>query len=184
MNTFLRATCLAGAVMLAGCASGGDPEPASNRGDIAAAAAGDLTSIRYEVGPCHGFCPVYSVEVRADGTTTFIGQQHTQARGRQVRQNDAQAFSRLQQALAPWQPMMDQSRESDDCGPRVTDMSHYTVTWIWHNGHRATLLHDGGCRSARARSLTHLLGDRMPQTLGISNWIETPSSDAMEVPAN
>lgn len=185
MKAFLLSGVLVGAVLLAGCAGGGDQRPASARGDTATPAVGDLASIRYEVGPCHGFCPVYSVEVRADGTTTFIGQQHTQVYGKQARQNGAQAFTRLQRTLAPWQPVMDQQRDSTDCGPRITDMSHYTVTWTGLDGRQAQLLHDGGCRSASALSLTRLLGEEIPDRLGISNWIGTPSmSNAVAAPAN
>ncbi|ART63331.1 DUF6438 domain-containing protein [Kushneria marisflavi] len=184
MNTFLRFALLAGAVVLAGCA--GDENQMHSKGphDSTAPAAEQLASIRYDVGPCHGFCPVYSVEVRADGTTTFIGQQHTQVYGKQARQNGAQALTRLQRTLAPWQPVMNQQRESSGCEPRVTDMSQYTVTWTGRDGRQATLLHDGGCRSASALSLTHLLREEIPQTLGISNWIGTPSSNAVTTPVN
>lgn len=185
MNAFCLSALLAGAVLLAGCAGGdGQVRPADQR-DSAAPRVSDLASIRYEVGPCHGLCPVYSVEVRADGTTTFIGRQNTQVYGRQARQNGAQALTQLQRTLAPWQPVMDQQRESSGCGPRITDMSHYTVTWTGHDGRRAQLLHDGGCRSASALSLTRLLSEDIPDQLGISNWIGTPStSSAITAPAN
>ncbi|WP_445620416.1 DUF6438 domain-containing protein [Kushneria sp. Sum13] len=184
MKAFLVSGVLAGTVLLAGCAGSGDQTSASGRDDRAAPVAGDLASIHYEVGPCHGFCPVYSVDVRADGTTTFIGQQHTQVYGKQARQNGEQAFTRLQRTLAPWQPVMAQQRDTPDCGPRITDMSHYTLTWTGRDGRQATLLHDGGCRSASALSLTHLLREEIPQTLGLSSWIGTPASNAVTTPVN
>ncbi|MFC0337383.1 hypothetical protein SAMN05421848_1832 [Kushneria avicenniae] len=183
MNTLCLSALVASAVLLAGCAGGSGQVRPTDLRDSAQSRAGDLESIRYEVGPCHGFCPVYSVEVRADGTTTFIGRQHTQVYGKQARQNGAQAFTQLQRTLAPWQPVMDQQRDSSGCGVRITDMSHYTVTWTGRNGRQAQLLHDGGCRSASALSLTHLLSEDIPEQLGILNWIGTPAMTSTPDPA-
>ncbi|WP_438765611.1 DUF6438 domain-containing protein [Kushneria sp. TE3] len=186
MTSFLPFGLLAGAVLLlAGCAGGDHTQTSQRSAAQATPSAGELTSIRYDVGPCHGFCPVYSVEVRADGTTSFIGRQHTQVYGRQARQNGEQALTQLQRTLAPWQPVMNQQRESTGCGARITDMSQYTVTWTGRDGRQARLLHDGGCRSASALALTRLLDEAIPDRLGISSWIGTPStSNAVTAPAN
>ncbi|REC95170.1 DUF6438 domain-containing protein [Kushneria indalinina] len=177
MTSFLPSGLLAGAVLLlAGCAgSGGHAQTPDRSGTRALPVAGDLASIRYDVGPCHGDCPVYSIEVLPDGTTTFIGRQHTQVYGRQARQNGEQAFTQLRRTLAPWQPVMNQQRESTGCGPRITDMSHYTVTWTGRDGRQARLLHDGGCRSASALSLTRLFDEEIPDALGVASWVGTPS---------
>ncbi|GHC22120.1 hypothetical protein GCM10010082_12540 [Kushneria pakistanensis] len=186
MKSCFSSGFLAGtALLLAGCAGGDHTQPSQRSDTGRTPTAGDLASIRYDVGPCHGFCPVYSVEVLADGTTRFVGREHTQVYGRQARQNGEQAFTQLQRTLAPWQPVMNQQRESTNCGPRVTDMSQYTVTWTGRDGRQARLLHDGGCRSASALSLTRLLDEEIPDRLGISNWIGTPStSSAVTAPLN
>lgn len=171
MRTFLPGLLL-GAALLGGCAGASHDTTFSDEAPSAA----DLQSIRYEAGPCHGFCPVYSVEVLPDGTTIFNGLQHTSIYGKQARQNGPQAFTRLRHELAAWQPMLDQHRASSDCGPRATDMSQYTVTWTASNGRQAVLIHDGGCRSASARSLRQLLDEQIPRELGIADWIDTPST--------
>lgn len=77
----LPTTCLAVstlALLMAGCAQ-----------HQTATSTDDLAEIRYEVGPCYGTCPVYSVEVEADGTTRFTGERHTAIEGERVQAGDA-----------------------------------------------------------------------------------------------
>ena len=50
------------ALMTAGCAQ-----------HSATTSENSLAEIRYEVGPCYGTCPVYSVAVEEDGTTHYTG---------------------------------------------------------------------------------------------------------------
>ncbi|WP_110643649.1 DUF6438 domain-containing protein [Salinicola sp. CPA57] len=132
--------------------------------------ASPVTDIRYQVGPCHGTCPVYSVDIGADGTTRFSGEQFTAVDGERVRANDPERFALVRRQLSSWQPAMGTTIDTPDCGPRATDLSHYTVTWTNREGQQAVLNHDSGCRAEDARQLTDSLRS-LPQALGIDSWV-------------
>jgi len=130
-----------------------------------------VTDIHYQVGPCHGMCPVYRVDIHEDGSTRFTGEQFTAVDGERVRANEPQRFALVMERLSSWQPAMGTTVDTPDCGPRATDLSHYTVTWTNRDGRKATLKHDSGCHSEDARRLTEQLRS-LPQALGIEAWIE------------
>lgn len=131
----------------------------------------DLTEIRYEVGPCYGTCPVYSVAVEADGTTHFTGERHTAVEGERDQAGDAATFRSLQERLAVMQPEPGTTQETLDCEPRATDLPHYTVTWINQDGAQAVLEHDTGCHSESGRQRTEILRS-LSAELGIEKWVE------------
>ncbi|MCH4811719.1 DUF6438 domain-containing protein [Vreelandella neptunia] len=133
--------------------------------------ANDLAEIRYEVGPCYGTCPVYSVEVKADGTTRYMGERHTAVEGERMQSGSATAFLSLQERLAPIQPDMGTTQQPLDCEPRATDLPHYTVTWVNQNGEQAVLEHDTGCHSESGRERTEILRS-LSAELGIENWVQ------------
>lgn len=161
LNFIMGAFAISMSMLAAGCAQ--QPQAAGD--------ASSLADILVEVGPCHGTCPVYSVEISEDGTTRFTGERFTAVDGERVRVNDPERFTRIERRLAPWQPTMGTTIDTPDCGPRATDLSHYTVTWTSRDGETATLEHDSGCHSAEARRLTEQLR-ALPQTLDIEPWIE------------
>ena len=66
-----------------------------------AASTDEMAEIRYEADPCYGTCPVYSVEVEADGTTRFTGKRHTAVEGERTQAGDASTLNSLQERLAP-----------------------------------------------------------------------------------
>ncbi|CAO1668471.1 MULTISPECIES: DUF6438 domain-containing protein [Salinicola] len=158
-------------LLLAGCTQSRTLPDGETAGSQPAGSGQAVTDIRYQVGPCHGTCPVYSVEISEDGTTRFTGERFTAVDGERVRVNDPERFTRIERRLAPWQPTMGTTIDTPDCGPRATDLSHYTVTWTSRDGETATLEHDSGCHSAEARRLTEQLR-ALPQTLDIEPWIE------------
>jgi hypothetical protein len=112
-TTCLAITALA--FMITGCAQ-----------HASTASSNDLAEIRYEVGPCYGTCPVYSVAVEADGTTHYTGERHTAVAGERTQAGDAATFRSLQQRLATMQPEMGTTQQSLDCEPRATETCHIT----------------------------------------------------------
>ena len=82
----LRAGAIAAGIVLVGCSP---PAPAASRGPTNQPAAAsfpvisDWSSlrIRLERGACHGFCPVYRVEIRGDGVVTYCGGDFVKERG-------------------------------------------------------------------------------------------------------
>ncbi|WP_110707018.1 DUF6438 domain-containing protein [Salinicola sp. CR57] len=133
-----------------------------------------ITAIRYQAGPCHGTCPVYRVDLRQDGTTRFIGERYTAVECERMTTGDPERFALVKQRLSAWQPAMGttlKTAETPRCGPRATDFSHYTVTWIRRDGEVAVLEHDSGCRSDDARQLTAVLRS-LPEMLHIQSWVQ------------
>nr|WP_298964801.1 DUF6438 domain-containing protein [uncultured Halomonas sp.] len=157
-TTCLAITALA--FMITGCAQ-----------HASTASSNDLAEIRYEVGPCYGTCPVYSVAVEADGTTHYTGERHTAVAGERTQAGDAATFRSLQQRLATMQPEMGTTQQSLDCEPRATDLPHYTVTWVNQGGEQAVLEHDTGCHSENGRERTETLGS-LNAELGIEHWVQ------------
>lgn len=158
----LYLTVAAGAGLLSACS------PAAELSDIA--------EIHYEVGPCYGMCPVYTVEVDATGEVLFTGERFTGVEGTRSHQVGSEAFIAAQNALSPWLPSEDQPHATLECGPRATDLPHYTVTWTTHNGEQTVLKHDTGCQSEAARELTATLRG-LDTLLEIESWIR-PSEPA------
>lgn len=163
----LKNYCLAaalGVLTLSGCA----------QQDVAADRDSAITAIRYQVGPCHGTCPVYSVDLRENGVMRFVGERFTAVEGERTKTLDPEQFAKVRQRLSAWQPSMGttvETAETPRCGPRATDLSHYTVTWTRDDGETAVLAHDSGCRSDDARQLTDVLRS-LPETLEITSWVQ------------
>lgn len=144
---------------LAGCSS-----PAAHA-PVAAPPA--MATIAVSVGPCFGFCPVYSVTVTTGGTITFDGERHTAVLGRRQREGGAVSYQRLSAALAPYRPASGSAQTA--CDQKISDQAHYTIQWTAPDGSMTTLEHDKGCRSAANDGLNAAL-QTLPGQLGIEPW--------------
>jgi hypothetical protein len=131
-------------------------------------------SITLETGPCYGFCPVYRVTVRADGTGVYEGIRHVAVRGqRRFRLSPAQyrAFARHLEPIRPARGSIRYSTDAALCGPVMTDMPSTEVTWQ-RGRTRQSLYFYYGCRRQRA------IGERLeraPGLLPIGPWIARPA---------
>lgn len=103
---------------------------AQQRRSVAAADA--ITEITVEHTACHGFCPVYKLILRRDGTATCIGVQHTDRIGRY--KAEIGPFDRLARAV--------EARGffglRDTYQRRVTDQAH-VITSVVRGGRRKTV---------------------------------------------
>ncbi len=129
-------------------------------------------TIAISVGPCFGFCPVYSLEAAPGGQVVFVGERHTAVEGRRETQAPAGGYAATARALAPFRPATGTS-EQTACERQATDMSHYTVVWTAADGTQTTLNHDGGCMSARNARLMEAL-KATPARLGVEGWVRKP----------
>ncbi|WP_293423154.1 DUF6438 domain-containing protein [Phenylobacterium sp.] len=154
---------IAAAALLAGLAACATPAPG-------APPAAETLAI--SVGPCFGFCPVYSVEVKAGGQVVFVGERHTTVEGRREAQAPAGGYEAVARALAPFRPATGAS-EQTTCERQATDMSHYTVVWSAADGTQTRLNHDGGCMSAKNARLMAALKSA-PARLGVEGWVRRP----------
>lgn len=160
---------LLAALLLGGCAS---LPPASGPGT-----APEGESIGYSVGPCFGFCPVYSVTVAPDGAVTFDGERHSAALGHHVRQGAPATYRAMAEALEPYRPA-NGTEERTQCDAQATDMSDYHISWTAADGSTTLLRHNLGCRSDRNQRLNAVLR-ALPAQLGIEDWTKSERREAV-----
>jgi hypothetical protein len=149
------------AIMLAGCATApGAPGARLETG----------AQLTYRTLPCHGFCPVYTVQVGLDGQGVFTGTEHTAVTGeRRFTATPAQVadfFNRLQ----PYRPAGDlvlDGREA--CATYATDLPGADVTWAGTGG-GAHLSYNYGCDREKHRAMADALR-AAPAALPIADLI-------------
>jgi hypothetical protein len=146
---------------LAACHAGPAPHTAATP-----PAASDTIAI--SVGPCFGFCPVYTVTVTPGGTITFEGERHTAVLGKRSREGGPASYQALAAALAHDRPATGTQAQTT-CEQRISDQVHYDITWTAPDGTVTRLGHDRGCRSAANEALGAAL-QAMPDQLGIAPW--------------
>ena len=113
------------ALLVAGCAAQPPVAPPPP-------AAGMHLVIRYETGPCFGFCPVYTVTVSQNGSGTFEGKQHTAVTGTRIFTVTPEHFAAFRDRLEPYRPYdVGERRIADpNCGGlSATDFPSVDITW-------------------------------------------------------
>ena len=128
----------------------------------------DAETISYSVGPCFGFCPVYTVSVTPDGHVAFNGERHTATLGKREKDGGAQAYRTISNALAAYRPVTGTTADTQ-CESQMSDQQHYRVTWKAVNGTETVLQHDRGCRSHGNDQLNKTM-ESLPDKLGIASW--------------
>ncbi|EGF91061.1 hypothetical protein ABI_24740 [Asticcacaulis biprosthecium C19] len=154
MKMFIPLAVLA---LLSGCASLPQDTPTT---------AGETLS--YSVGPCFGFCPVYSVTVSPDGHVTYMGERHTAVLGPQEREAGTGTYRAVASVLAGYRPETG-ATEHTTCESQASDMQNYRIVWKAVDGTETVLMHDRGCRSARNDELNKAM-ESLPGKLGIDDW--------------
>ena len=132
-------------------------------------------TISLAVGPCFGFCPVYSLSVAPDGAVRFEGERHTTVVGVKEKTVSPQAYQAVARSLASWRPASGTTAQTE-CDQRASDLPTYTVVWTDGAGETTTLNHDGGCMSETNSRLKAAL-QAIPGQLGVEPWLERPAND-------
>ena len=125
-------------------------------------------TIAWSVGPCFGFCPVYSVAIAPDGLVTFDGERHTAMLGRHVRRAGPGAYRTAASTLAAYRPATGATAQTT-CEQQISDQSVTRIVWTAADGTTTTLEHNKGCRSARNDMLNGVL-QALPRQIGIEPW--------------
>lgn len=125
-------------------------------------------TIAWSVGPCFGFCPVYTVAINPAGSVTFEGERHTEMLGRQAREGGPAAWRSVAAAFAAYRPSTGATAETT-CERKVSDQPAYRITWTAPDGRVTTLIHSKGCQSFRNDALNAAL-QSLPTALGIEPW--------------
>ena len=133
-----------------------------------AAPQGSAEAIGYAVGPCFGFCPVYSIEVQADGLVAFDGERNTAVLGRRTRRLGPDAYRDFAASLASYRPAAGAVSRTR-CEAQASDLSDVRITWTGRDGARAVLEHNKGCRGVANEGLNRAL-EAAPMQLGVSDW--------------
>lgn len=154
----LRSSLTLAVLLSAGCAA-----PSSTLPGVQAPVA---SSVTVSVGPCFGFCPVFTVEVRSSGEVVFEGLRHTAEIGRRTRQISPATLSELQSVLAPFRA---QPAESFPCTTMVSDQSTITIAWQQAGRTIARRDHDRGCQSPAGEQLERAVADVLART-GVDVW--------------
>lgn len=157
----LRLAALAAIVTsLAACSAGhpGSVAPVSPPAD----------TIAISVGPCFGFCPVYTLSVTEKGSVQFEGARHTVRLGAEAREAGPAAYAKVAEALAPYRPLSGSTTRTE-CDARISDQQSFRISWTGADGKVTTLDHDRGCRSAANDKLNAVLQD-VPVLLGADGW--------------
>ena len=68
--------------------------------EATAAITGEIVSIKLERGMCYGTCPVYSVELRSDGSAAYHGSMFVERLGPHEGVISKQSFARLAARVA------------------------------------------------------------------------------------
>jgi hypothetical protein len=162
VRAFLSVATLAvAATALASCATDlGHPH--------SPAPANRASRISISVGPCFGFCPVYSVTIGSDRWITFSGERNTAVIGNRQRMADPKLFARVAANLEPFRPA-DGASDRVACSAAISDTSTYTITWITADGRRTVATHQSGCAGGPGKDLDDVL-KALPAQLGLDGW--------------
>lgn len=154
------------ALALAGCATTGH----GSGPQTAVSANPQVQSVTYATTPCHGFCPVYSVTVGADGAGVFTGTRNTAVIGERrftaTPQQVATFFAGLQPYLTTGEVLL---AGPESCKSYATDLPSADVTWKGAGG-AGHLLYDYGCDRDARRALAEALRG-VPESLPIAGMI-------------
>lgn len=150
-----------GMAALGGCTEGGRPEAS-----VPPAQAGETISI--SVGPCFGFCPVYTASIEPDGTVVFNGERHTALLGEKQRKLTPATYRDVARELAPFCPATGAS-ESVACDSTISDTSTFTISWTAGDGTKTVATLQRGCSGGPGKDLDRVL-QTLPQQLKIEAW--------------
>lgn len=162
MTPYLSRIAMLTSVMALGACAG------DRSSGLKSGASNDQEAVTVSVGPCFGFCPVYEVAIRSDGTIAFKGERHTAVLGDRTRLAPRDIYQSLTADLGRFRPA-DGETVKIACAAAISDTSTYTITWSNGAGVKTTAVLASRCPAGPGHELDAILGS-LPQRLGISAW--------------
>lgn len=157
----MRMVLAMGAALLAGGCATVPAGPVAIEGD----------SISYTTGPCFGTCPMYTVNIRPDGSGTFEGRRFTAVTGTRAFRATPAQYRAFAAHLAPLRPAEGVVRLSGEaCASQATDLPSAEVTWFSQIGNSQGYYLDFGCDMERNRAARDRL-QAAPALLPIADLI-------------
>ena len=89
-------------------------------------------SIRFEARGCYGNCPAFRMAIFRDGAATFVGLDHSAARGEHRFRVPPATFRRFAEALEPLRPARGSIPRRGECNRG--DGPSYLVAWVAGSG--------------------------------------------------
>jgi hypothetical protein len=130
---------------------------------------GGLRSITYETGGCFGACPVFRLEVNADGAGLFEGRRFTAATGERRFTVTPAQFGAFAARLAPDRLAEGERRYvGESCRQMATDQDSVQIAWSGAAEQRLYVYY--GCDMARNRAMYDRLR-AAPRVLPIGDFI-------------
>jgi hypothetical protein len=132
---------VASTLLLSACSQSVAPVPA------AAASKPEFDVVSLDRSACFGTCPVYSVEIRADGNAVFAGAEHVKTPGRHNSKLSQSELALLSSALreVKLETMRDQYVTAEDgCVNLPTDHPSFSVS-VKQSGTTKTVVFYTGC---------------------------------------
>ena len=121
--------------------------------------------------PCYGTCPVYSIEITADGTVTFTGERYVDSVGIRTAAIAPDTVAALVEELVAHDFFDFADRYTDgaqECGSYHTDAPGVILT-LRTGGRVKSVEHDHGCGGAPPA--LRRLQDRVDSVAGVDRWI-------------
>jgi hypothetical protein len=122
--------------------------------------------------PCFGTCPIYTVQVDADGSVLYEGAQHVATEGARHAEASPEAVARLWAGVQSGFFDLDERYEygHPGCASYVTDMPGIVLT-VRAEGREHRVYLDGGCEGAPR--LIGQLALEVDEVAGSDRWVES-----------
>lgn len=121
--------------------------------------------------PCFGTCPVYTVDITADGTVRFSGENFVDSTGTRTAAIAPDSATALMQELIArgFHDFADRyTQEAKECGSYHTDAPRVILT-LRAGGRVKTVEHDYGCSDAPDE--LRGLQERVDSVAGVRRWV-------------
>lgn len=121
--------------------------------------------------PCFGTCPVYTVEILADGTVRFTGENFVDSIGTRTAAIAPDSAAALMQELIArgFHDFADRyTHEAKECGSYHTDAPRVILA-LRTGGRVKSVEHDHGCSDAPDE--LRALQDRVDSVAGVRRWV-------------
>lgn len=121
--------------------------------------------------PCFGTCPVYTVDIAANGTVTFTGERFVEVTGTSTAMIEPAAAAALIQDLTADSFFELEDRYTDDakvCGLYHTDAPRVKLT-LRTDGRVKTVEHDYGCSDVPDR--LREMQERVDSVANVARWV-------------
>jgi hypothetical protein len=126
--------------------------------------------------PCFGFCPVYDLTIRGDGTVVYTGTGYVATRGRQ---EGHISTAQVQELLAFFNKVAYTALQPEYTMYEITDLP-YATTSLTVDGQTHRVNHYHGDRSAPEK--LRLLEDRIDAVVNSAQWIKQGPDDPRKGP--